>query len=505
MYPQTYAKESPDKPAIVMARSGETVSYGQLDRASNKGAHLFRKLGLQTGDCMAIYMENRADFMQVAWAAYRAGLYIALIASHLKTDEVRYILENSGSKVLVTSQKLAETARAASGGAKCTQHVFSVDEGVDGMGAWWPALEPLPATPIDDESRGQEMLYTSGTTGRPKGVKVPLAKEGFEKRPQDMEIYIKVWGFNQDTVYLSPGPLYHAAPFRTTLMVLFAGGTNVVMEKFDAEEFLRLVERYKVTNSQVVPTMFVRMLALDEETRNKYDLSSLKQIIHAAAPCPVEVKERMLDWLGMIIYEGYGGSEGVGATTISPQEWLEHKGSVGRAVFGKIHILDDDMNELGPGEVGNIYFETQRPFEYHNDPEKTKQAHSPQGYVSCGDIGYLDEEGYLYLTDRKDHMIISGGVNIYPVEIENVLITHPDVADVAVFGIPDVDFGEIVMAVVELHPDVQGSDALAEDLIGFCRARLSKIKAPKRIEFIDHLPRTEMGKLKKHELKALYV
>ncbi len=505
MYPQTYAKEFPDKPAFIMGKSGEVVTYGQLDRVSNKGAHLFRQLGLQTGDCMAIYMENRVDFMQIAWAAYRAGLYIALIATHLKTDEVKYILENSDSKVMVTSRKLADIAREASAGSIKAEHSFCVDGVLAGMKDWRSAVQPLPDTPIADESRGQEMLYTSGTTGRPKGVKVPLAKEGFVKRAPDMEIYIKVWGFGKETVYLSPGPLYHAAPFRTTLMVMFAGGTNIIMEKFDAEDYLRLVEKHKVTMSQVVPTMFVRMLALDNKTRNKYHLSSLRQIIHSAAPCPIEIKERMLDWLGMIISEGYGGSEGVGATTINSQEWVAHKGSVGRAVFGKIHILDDDGNECAPDNIGHIYFETQRPFEYHNDPEKTKRAHSRKGYISCGDIGYVDEAGYLYLTDRKDHMIISGGVNIYPAEIENVLIMHPNVMDVAVFGVPDDDFGECVLAVIELLKGVAPSEELAEELIDYCRSKLSKIKSPKNIEFIDELPRTSAGKLRKHELKERYM
>jgi acyl-CoA synthetase (AMP-forming)/AMP-acid ligase II len=510
-YPGIHARTRPDHPAIIMAGSGETLTYDQLDKRSNQLANLLRAQGLGVGDHIALFMENQIRFMEVAWAALRSGIYITAINSFLAPDEVSYIIDNSDARLVVSSRAKAEVASAIDPAATPGVERWLMTDGTpaaDGGPAWESyedALGQYPDTPIPDETPGLQMLYSSGTTGRPKGVKRPLPTDGIEVLdPRVATAFVNLYNYGPDMTYLSPAPLYHAAPFAFSVAVHRIGGTLVVMEKFDTKACLANIERFNVTHSQFVPTMFVRMLKLAEADRLASDLSSLKIAIHAAAPCPVEVKRQMIDWWGPIIVEYYAGSEGNGATFINSEEWLTHPGSVGRPGAGAIHICDDEGNELGPGEIGGVYFSGGRSYEYHKDPEKTEAAKLPGGKTTLGDIGYMDEEGYLYLTDRKAHMIISGGVNIYPQEIEDALITHPKVADIAVFGVPDPEMGEQVKAVVQPADGVTGDDALAAELIEFARANIAHYKCPKSVDFEAELPRLPTGKLYKRLLRDRY-
>jgi long-chain acyl-CoA synthetase len=367
------------------------------------------------------------------------------------------------------------------------------------------AVADLPGTPITDQWLGTAMLYSSGTTGRPKGIVRPLPDAGPDEDLPVAKFLQSLWLYRDRMMYLSPAPLYHSAPQMAVAMTIRAGGTAVIMEHFDAQAYLALIERHKVTHSQLVPTMFSRLLKLPEEVRSRYDLSSLEVAIHAAAPCPVQVKEQMIDWWGPIIHEYYGATEGLGFTACNTPEWLAHKGTVGRVVLGDIHILDEEMNPSPKGEPGTIWFKTASPFEYFEDEAKTKESRSPDGSMSTvGDVGYLDDDGFLHLTDRKTFMIISGGMNIYPQECENLLITHPKVTDAAVFGVPNEDLGEEVKAVVQATPGVVADKALEAELIAFCRANLAHIKCPRSIDFTDKLPRLPTGKLYKRALRDPY-
>jgi len=504
-HPSIYARTNPDKIAYQMAGSGKAISYRELDELSNQGAHLFRALGLKAGDHVAFLMENRLAFMEIAWAAQRAGLYYTAISRYLTKDEIAYIIRDCGAKVFITSPKCAEQVRQIVSSEPGAPLFFMLDAPEHGFRSWDKEAAAQPTAPIADEVAGYDMLYSSGTTGRPKGI-----KKEFEGKPIDApNPFLKVLcadmcGMGANSIYLSPAPLYHAAPLRFNMMVTALGGTSVIMEHFDAEEFLRLIEHHKATQSQLVPTMFVRMLKLPDEVRSAYDVSSLKGAIHAAAPCPVDVKAKMIDWWGPILIEYYAGSEGNGVTVCTSQQWLEHRGSVGRAVVGKIKILGEDGEEMPTGEIGQVYFADAPAFTYHNDPEKTKRAYNDKGWSTLGDVGYLDGDGFLYLTDRKSYMIISGGVNIYPQETEDVLITHPDVADVAVFGVPNEEMGEEVKAVVQPHDMARAGKALEEQLIQFCRQRLSPIKCPRSVDFEAELPRTPTGKLVKRHLRDRY-
>ena len=509
MYPGAHAESTPDKPAVVMAGSGEVVTYRHLNDRSNQLAQLLWKAGLRPGDTLALCLENNARYHEVLWAGFRSGLYITAISTRLTPSELAYILEDCNAKAFVTSgYKQEEMRRLADTTDTLDAVAVRLAMGVDlpGFDRYEDALAAQPAEPIEHETLGGRMLYSSGTTGRPKGIRGPLPEAGMET-PDAVTLAMSIaYGTTPDSVYLSPAPLYHAAPLAWTLAVQRIGGTVVIMEHFDPVEFLRLVEAYRVTHTQVVPTMFVRMLKLPEEDRYRYDLSSLKYVIHAAAPCPVPVKEQMIAWWGPIIHEYYAGTEGNGSTAIASPEWLEHKGSVGQAAGAVIHICDEGGEELPAREPGTIYFEspTALSFEYHNDPEKTAAARHPKGWSTLGDIGYLDEEGYLYLTDRKANMIISGGVNIYPQEAENVLTMHPKVVDVAVFGVPNEDFGEEVKAVVQpVDMDAAGPE-LERELIAFCRAQLADLKCPRSIDFSAELPRHPTGKLYKRLLRDTY-
>jgi long-chain acyl-CoA synthetase len=508
MHPRLHAKTHPDKPALILASSGDSITYAQLESRANRGAHSMRYLGLNYGDAVAISCDNRLEFFDIYWAAQRAGLVLVLLSARLKTDEITHIVNDSGAKVLLISDTMSATARdvlAHRAAMPVLEKIVTIGP-VDKLADWNALCSTQADTPIDDEQNGGRMVYSSGTTGRPKGLKFDSAMGNPVQTNPAAALFSAHYGFNADTVYLSPAPLYHSAPMGMTSAMQSIGATAVVMNKFDPEEFLKAIERNKITNVMVVPTMFIRMLALPEEVRARYDLSSLKTVIHAAAPCPIPVKQAMIDWLGPIIEEFYAGSEGIGFVKINSAEWLAHVGSVGRAVIGTVHICDDDGNELPVGATGTIFFSGTKPVTYHNDPAKTASARNPlhPDWSTMGDVGRLDGDGYLYLADRKDFMIISGGVNVYPQEVENLLITHPIVADVAVFGVPNPDFGEEVKAVIQPKNWADATDAMAAELIAWCKARLADVKCPRSVDFERELPRAETGKLYKKELKARY-
>lgn len=509
MHPSHHAKSSPDKAAIIMAFSGQTTSYRQMDEGSNQLAHWFRSQGLNTGDAIALCLENHRRFFEICWAAQRSGLYYTAISSRLAADEVAYIVNNCRARLLISSKALLETVIAALEETMPEKGAWLLDIAKDMEGPKpLRALEPLwamqPTCPIADESSGYDMLYSSGTTGKPKGVRIALSGEPIDEVKPLVSLAQKMYRMDESTVYLSPAPLYHAAPLRFNMTVMRLGGTCVIMEHFDAEDFLRYVERYQITHTQLVPTMFVRMLKLPESSRGQYRLDSLKVAIHAAAPCPVAVKQAMIDWWGPKLYEYYAGTEGNGLTMVNSEQWLAHPGTVGQAVLGVVKIVDDRGELLPAGAAGTVYFADGPSFEYFDDPVKTAESQHAEGWTTLGDIGYLDQEGFLYLTDRKAFTIISGGVNIYPQEAENVLILHPEVLDVAVFGVPDDDFGEAVKAVVQLRKPELASPQLAEELIHFCRSKLSAIKCPRSIDFEAELPRHPTGKLYKRLLRDRY-
>ena len=507
MYPGIHALRTPDKPAIVMAATGRQVSYAELEDRSLRLANWLRSIGLRRGDAVAVIADNDARTFDVYWAAQRSGLYLTAVNYRLRADEIHYILENSGSRVAFIGEVPLEAIDALAGVSGLDHQVaFEADR------AGFLSLETLIATASNlrpaHEPRGGDMLYSSGTTGRPKGVRQRLPERAVSEPGDTMvAMFGGVFGFTSDTVYLSPAPLYHAAPLRTCATVQALGGTAIVMDRFDAEAALAAIERWRVNVAQWVPTMFVRMLKLPDATRRRYDVSSLKMAIHAAAPCPVEVKRAMMDWWGPILHEYCSCTELNGMTVVGPEEWVRKPGSVGRAVLGKIRVCDDDGNELETGRDGLVYFERDTlPFEYHGDPDKTRETQHPAhpNWTAVGDIGHVDEEGYLFLTDRKAFTIISGGVNIYPQEVENALALHPAIADVAVIGVPDAEMGEQVKAVVMLDPGYEPSAELADAIVEFARSHVASYKAPRSVDFVATLPRTPTGKLLKGQVRKLY-
>ena len=508
MHPRLHAAATPDKPALIFAANGETVTFAALEQRANRGAHAFRQLGLKVGDAIAIGSGNRPEFFDVYWAAQRAGLILVPLSSRFKADEIAYIVNDSGAKVVLIADTMAATAQdclAQRNAMPGLTHILSIGA-VDGLPDWNMICAAQPDTPILDEEIGGRMVYSSGTTGRPKGLRfVPPSGDPVQVNPA-AAMFGRHYNFGPDTIYLSPAPLYHSAPMAMTSAMQSIGCTAVVMAKFDAEAFLQAVDRYKITAVMMVPTMFIRLLALPDEVRGRYDLSSLKSVIHAAAPCPVPVKHAMIEWLGPIIEEFYAGSEGNGHVIINSTEWLARPGSVGRAVVGQLHICDDHGNELPAGETGTIYFGGGKPVNYHNDSEKSASIRNPlhPDWTTMGDVGHVDDAGYLFLSDRKDFMIISGGVNVYPQEVENLLIGHPAVADVAVFGVPNPDFGEEVKAVIQPKNWDDAGDALATELKAWCKERLADIKCPRSFDLERELPRAETGKLYKKELRARY-
>ena len=507
MYPGKQVAARAAQPAVIMAQTGEVVTFGELDARSSRLAHLFRARGLNRLDHYAIFMENNARYIECCSAGARSGLYYTCVNSFLTPEELAYIVNNSESRILITSEARRSVALVAL--ESCPKIELCLI--VDGKGASTraqnldEATAQYSATPIADESLGAAMLYSSGTTGRPKGILRPLP---VQPPSQQLPLYMfldKLWGCRDGMIYLSPAPLYHSAPQAAVSLAIDRGGTVIVMENFDAERYLQLVETYRVTHSQLVPTMFSRMLKLPERVRERYDVSSLSFVVHAAAPCPVPVKEEMIAWWGPIVLEYYGMTEALGFTACDSAEWLAHRGTVGKVMLGELNVLDENMKPCPTGTPGTLWFKTATPFEYFNDPVATAKARSSDGSMSTvGDVGYVDADGYVYLTDRTTFMIISGGVNIYPQECENLLVTHPKVADAAVFGVPNEDLGEEVKAAVQLMPGVAPGTGVAEELIAFCAQHLARQKCPRSIDFEAELPRLPTGKLYKRLLRDRY-
>lgn len=507
MYPGVHATTRAHQPAIIMASTGEVVTYSELEASSNRLAHFLRASGLRRLDHYAIFMENHARFVEACAAGERAGLYYTTVNSYLTAEELAYILTNSESKILITTAAKRDVALAAMRECPNVALCLVVDGPGDGdrvlnLDA---ATSAYPDTPIADEALGNAMLYSSGTTGRPKGILRPLPEQPPSQALPVYDFLEKLWFFREGVTYLSPAPLYHAAPHVAINLTIRLGGTAIIMEHFDAAQYLRLVEQYKVTHTQLVPTMFSRMLKLPDEERLRYDLSSLEVAVHAAAPCPVQVKSQIIDWWGPIIHEYYGMTEAMGITACDSAEWLAHRGTVGQVKFGELHILDDAMNPVPTGTVGTVWFKLGSQFAYFNDDNRTKESLSPDGTMgTVGDVGYVDADGYLYLTDRATFMIVSGGVNIYPQECEDLLITHPKVADAAVFGVPNADLGEEVKAAIQLMPGVEPGPVTAAELIAFCGQHLARQKVPRSIDFEAELPRLPTGKLYKRILRDRY-
>jgi len=508
MHPRDIATTHPQRTAVVIPGDGavaeQTLSYGQLVAAADRCAAFMLDLGLKPGDSIALCLENRPEYFAVCWAAFNLGLYFTPISSRLKCQEIAYIVSDSDARVFFTSATLAEEVRELPSLVASVDAWLMFDSACEGYQSYEQVMAGVEPRQDVAPIQGAPMMYTSGTTGFPKGVKPPLSQLPPDEPPPLLNLLSRLYGFNGDTVYLSTGPLYHAAPLKFNMAVQTMGGTAVVLKKFDPEGSLAAIEKYRVTHSQWVPTMFTRALRLPDSIRHRYDLSSHKVAIHAAAPCPVELKRKMLDWWGPIIHEYYAGSESAGMCAIGPEEWLAHEGSVGKAVKGEIHILDGNEEEVPCGETGLIFFANGTEFVYHKDAGKTARAHNSKGWATFGDMGYLDEEGFLYLTDRRDYVINSGGVNIYPQEAENILCQHPEVQDVAVFGIPHEEFGEEVKAVVQLADPALASADFERELIDFCISRLAKLKCPKSIDFMAELPREPTGKLLKRKLQEQY-
>ena len=503
-----FADLHPDKPAVIEARTGTVLSYGELEERSNRLAQHLHSLGLRRGDCIAAVLENHLRYFEIAWAAFRSGLLLATVNRFLTADEAAYIVSDSDAQVLVSSAGMAELAEQLTSRTPGCMQRLMIDGRIDGWLSYEDAVAAAPAQRLAEQWMGSTLMYSSGTTGRPKGIVRSLFNTYVSEGPEPgRATLLSCFDFSAESVYLSTAPMYHAAAMGYATNMQYCGGTTVLMDKFDAQTALSLMERYRVTHSQWVPTMFIRLLKLPDEVRSRYDLASHRMAIHASAPCPVEVKQRMIDWWGPIVREYYTGSEGSGMTVIDSHEALERPGSVGRAVFGRVRICGDDGAELPAGQDGLIYFERDRlPFHYHNDPVKTDAARHPvhRSWTTLGDIGHLDEAGYLYLTDRKDFMIISGGVNIYPQAIEDALALHPKVADVAVIGVPDPEMGESVKAIVEPAPGVEPDAGLAEEILAHVRGRVARYMVPRSVDFIDRMPRLPTGKLYKKGLRERY-
>lgn len=507
LYPGGYTEGRGEHPAYIMASTGLTVTYRELHERATQIAHLMQSLGLKPGDHVAWCAENHPWYLSLAWGAHYAGLYYTAISSRLTQEEVAYIVNDSGARVFVSSEYKSELARELLSLTPDVEYRFLLDTIIEGYESFEDAVAAQPTTELVEPTEGMDMLYSSGTTGRPKGVKVPMRNAPLGTSDMLFMLVAGLFGANTETIYLSPAPQYHSAPLRFSMAVQRAGGTVVVMERFDPEDALRLIEKYKVSFGQFVPTMFVRMLKLTDEQRTKYNMGSLEVAIHAAAPCPIPVKEKMLDWWGPVIHEYYAGTEGNGFCWANSEDWLAHKGSVGKPLAGILHILDDDGTELAIGETGTVFFESEGGFSYHNDPEKTKESYNNSGWSTLGDVGRVDADGFLYLSDRKAYMIISGGVNIYPQEAENLLTMHPAVSDVAVFGVPNEDFGEEVKAVVQpatMPSNPSEAAALEAELILYCRESLADVKCPRTVDFREELPRHPTGKLYKRLLKDEY-
>jgi len=507
MYAGEHAKARADQPLYVMATSGEALTFAEFEAAANRMAHLYRDLGLQRAGHVAFMMENNLRMLECEGGAERTGLYYTCINSYLSPEEAAYIVNDSRARVFVSSAALAGVTNQLPPMCPNVERWLMVDteQPTPPYERYDEAVAKYPTEPVADEQLGAAMLYSSGTTGQPKGILRPLPEAHPSEALPVMEFVKYLFGVREGMTYLNPAPLYHSAPQASVSVATRLGSTSVIMERFDPAQWLELVERYRVTHCQMVPTMFSRLLKLPEEVRKKADVSSLEAIVHAAAPCPVPVKEQMIEWLGPIIREYYGATEGNGFTFCTSEEWLAHKGTVGKPVLGEVLILDDEGTPQPTGTSGTVWFKGATNFEYFNDPDKTKESRDETGEASTvGDVGYLDDDGYLYLTDRKTYMIISGGVNIYPQETENLLITHPKVMDAAVIGVPNDDLGEEVKAVVQPAEGLETGPELERELIAFCREHLAHYKCPRSVDFEAELPRLPTGKLYKRLLRDRY-
>lgn len=509
MFPGAHLESNGDKPALIMGGSGFTQTFAELDAAANRLSRLLRAAGLKPGDHVAMCMENHDRYLEVVWGCHYAGLVYTCASSRLRGAELDYIVNDCGARAYITSKYMSDQAEEILSTTPNVELRLMLDGTINGYESYESAVAEHSPEPLE-ESRvaGLDMLYSSGTTGTPKGITREFPNEPLDAPATAVVGLLQMLFAVDDTkIYLSPAPMYHAAPLRFCLAMHALGATIVAMENFDAEEYLQLIEKHQITHSQVVPTMFIRMLKLPEEVRPRYDVSSLEVVIHAAAPCPVPVKKQIIEWFGPVVHEYYAGSEGNGFVYCNSEMWLAHEGTVGMPIACSLHITGEDGEEVPVGQPGTVYFEGGGEFEYHNDPEKTKDSRHPKGWSTLGDVGYLDEDNFLYLTDRKAYMIISGGVNVYPQEAENVLVTHPKVMDVAVFGVPNTDFGEEVKAVVqpvEMPADDASASALASELIQFCKTQLADVKCPRSIDFRPELPRHPTGKLYKRLLKDEY-
>jgi acyl-CoA synthetase (AMP-forming)/AMP-acid ligase II len=489
-------------PALVVA-DGRMVAFSELHARSRQVAAVLHDAGLRRGDGVALVLPNRPEFFEITWGCQLSGLYYTAVNTHFNPDEAAYVIDDSDAKAVFVDASMPGLAARIRGASEAVATHIAVGGDLPGWRSYEDALAAAgPAPPVSD---GSEMLYSSGTTGRPKAVRRPLPTDGNGSWAQSvLELaLIHKYGMSQSSVYLSPAPLYHAAGVNYTMAANRVGAASIIMSKFDAETVLRLIETHRVTHAQFVPTMFVRMLKLPEAVRESYDVSSLRCVIHAAAPCPVDVKHRMMEWFGPIIHEYYGGTEGFAGTTIGPEDWLAHPGSVG-IPMAPVHVLGEDGDELPSGQSGELYFEGGPDFEYFKDPAKTASVYNDRGWRSLGDIGYVDDDGYLYLTDRSTFMIVSGGVNIYPQEAENLLVMHPKLLDAAVFGAPNEEFGEEVKAVVQPADGVVPGPELESELIEYCRAHLAGYKCPRTVEFDAELPRDPNGKLYKRRIRERY-
>lgn len=496
-----HASRAPQSTALIVA-DDTRMSYGKLYTRSQRVAAVLHEAGLRRGDSVALVLRNRPEFLEITWGCQLSGLYYTPINTHLTFDEVAYIVSDCEARAIFVDSSFAQLGTRILHTCPRLDVVVSVGDRLTGWRCYEDAL--LAAGDAPPLSDGSEMLYSSGTTGRPKAVRRALPTQGGSWAQAVMELALRHrYGMDASSVYLSPAPLYHAAGVNYTMAVNRVGAASVIIEKFDAENVLRLIESHRVTHAQFVPTMFVRMLKLPEPVRRRYDVSSLQCVLHAAAPCPVEVKQAMMKWFGPIIYEYYGGTEGFAGSTIGPEEWLAHPGSVGKPL-SPVHIVGEDGRELPAGETGEIYFEGGPAFEYFKDPAKTASIRNEHGWRTLGDMGYVDEDGYLYLTDRSTFMIVSGGVNIYPQEAENLLVMHPKVIDAAVFGVPNDEYGEEVKAVVQPADGVVAGPGLEAELIAYCRDHLAAYKCPRTVEFDPQLPRDPNGKLYKRRIRDRY-
>jgi acyl-CoA synthetase (AMP-forming)/AMP-acid ligase II len=502
--PDWWADRDPSRPAVVVP-GGETLTYGELAAKSRWLERDWISKGISPGDRVAVVMENRTDYVVVAIAALRCGVRLVAVNVHLTRAEAVHVIYDSDARLIVASERFADLVAEAAGASPAVEAVQIVGEVRDGYEGLYGGAEsdsaPVIRPSADNAVRqGAFMFYSSGTTGKPKGILREMPDVSFEQGDPLTANFPLTWGFDQDLVWLNSAPLYHAYPLQTCTSVVRWGGTLVLTEKFDAEESLRIVEEFGVTHTSMVPTMFVRFLRLPEDVRRRYDVSSIRLAIHAGAACPVPVKRAMMEWWGPVLYEFYGGSENIGMVLITPDEWLAHPGSVGRPAPGTISVLGEDHAPVAPYERGTIWFDHAPNFSYHHSPEKTEGVFDADGRATLGDLGYLDEGGYLYLDGRRTDLIISGGVNIYPAEIESRLVEHPAVLDVAVIGVPDEEYGQRVEAFVQLDSGVAGDAELERELLEFCRKELASFKCPRSVTFEESLPRTPAGKLLKRVL-----